>query len=80
MADGLFLGGMGARFGVFVLVVWCWLLKVLVCWWSALDFSKAAAEVLRDPKSNKKYEKVRKSYFRTFVLFVYFLINLKGNI
>ena len=55
-------------------------LKVLVCWWSALDFSKAAAEVLRDPKSNKKYEKVRKSYFRTFVLFVYFLINLKGNI
>ena len=51
-----------------------------MCWWSALDFSKAAAEVLRDPKSNKKYEKVRKSYFRTFVLFVYFLINLKGNI
>ena len=31
-------------------------LKVLVWWWSALDFSKAAAEMLRDPKSNKKYE------------------------
>ena len=27
MADGLFLGGMGARFGVFVLVVWRWLFE-----------------------------------------------------
>jgi len=45
-----------------------------VCWRSALDFSKAAAEMLRDPKSKKKYEKVLKSYFRTFVLFIHFLL------
>ena len=45
-----------------------------MCWWPALDFSKAAAEMLRDPKSKKMYEKVRKSYFRTFVLFIHFLL------